>query len=567
MSNGFSKMNTFLTPEYSAWMSNKIKYSNNESSRTRPKHVIGKKFHSEWKNSFQTFLNDVGHRPSSEHMLLVRDSNVDFIPGNVFWCHIDDVTTKTNLTNVRTRKIDREAIRCDWEAMCLVMEPRNPTKPHVGEDWYNSFDAFARDISSKPYGNYKLVRRDPLSAYQKGNCYWKKQDSVDAENHSPEYTAWEAMRKRCIDESGSNYRNYGSRGISVCDRWNHSYRKFLEDMGRRPTDKHSIDRIDNDKGYSPDNCRWATVDEQLANRRNTRWITEADGTKISFNDYSIKYGISRETLDARHDRNTPYDKPVMKMNEKYAYRGKECITSELSKYSKHSPAFIQDRLAREYSPEEAVESPKCEFKKFYYYGELVEFHEIVKRFSICETRLNKLLAIGEEPEDAVACCRYARDFKDDVGRQSWLQYFSKEKGLPACVIYDLLKKGLTVDEALAKIYREGTTGAPYTREKILENAAMYSYNGKMLTSKEIGLLAKCSVFWLRAWLNKGYNASDAVALTKWGSLNRIRFGKYKWTLEFLCNEQKISPAALVAKIDTGMSADEAIPVLVKESTA
>jgi hypothetical protein len=82
----------------------------------------------------------------------------------------------------------------------------------------------------------------------------------------PEYWAWENMRQRCFNPSCRDFKYYGARGISVCDRWV-SFGAFILDMGLRPSRKHSLGRIDNDKGYSPDNCRWETPEQQLTNTR------------------------------------------------------------------------------------------------------------------------------------------------------------------------------------------------------------------------------------------------------------------------------------------------------------
>lgn len=93
-----------------------------------------------------------------------------------------------------------------------------------------------------------------------------------------EYNAWIHMRDRCNNPNNQNYSDYGGRGITVCDRWLHSFENFLADMGTAPKG-FTVDRIDNSKGYSPDNCRWATQKQQCNNRRpkRTSLMYELDG--------------------------------------------------------------------------------------------------------------------------------------------------------------------------------------------------------------------------------------------------------------------------------------------------
>ena len=82
----------------------------------------------------------------------------------------------------------------------------------------------------------------------------------------PEYFVWKSMRQRCNNPQSRDYPNYGGRCISVCKRWD-DFERFLTDMGFRPTEQHSLDRIDNDCGYSPGNCRWADATTQRLNQR------------------------------------------------------------------------------------------------------------------------------------------------------------------------------------------------------------------------------------------------------------------------------------------------------------
>ncbi|NOV25919.1 hypothetical protein E5S69_20670 [Cupriavidus necator] len=117
-------------------------------------------------------------------------------------------------------------------------------------------------------------------------------------SYTPEYRAWQTMRLRCCNPDNAAYADYGGRGITVCDRWLDSPENFLADMGQKPSPKHELDRIDNDKGYSPGNCRWATRKVNDRNRRNNRHL-EHDGVTRTLAEWSEITGINRDTLQKR----------------------------------------------------------------------------------------------------------------------------------------------------------------------------------------------------------------------------------------------------------------------------
>lgn len=113
------------------------------------------------------------------------------------------------------------------------------------------------------------------------------------------HAVWRMMRDRCSNPNNAAYKNYGGRGIRVCERWD-SFENFLNDMGSRP-DGYSIDRIDNDGNYEPSNCRWATTKQQLNNQRRNR-VIELNGERKTIAQWADSLGIDWYTLRSRLDR-------------------------------------------------------------------------------------------------------------------------------------------------------------------------------------------------------------------------------------------------------------------------
>lgn len=112
----------------------------------------------------------------------------------------------------------------------------------------------------------------------------------------PELAAWIQMNQRCFNPRCANFRHYGGRGITVCDRWRHSFQNFIDDMGLRPSSKHSIDRFpDRNGNYEKSNCRWATSKEQQRNKRTNLHIT-FNGETLCLAEWSEKTGIHVNTL-------------------------------------------------------------------------------------------------------------------------------------------------------------------------------------------------------------------------------------------------------------------------------
>jgi len=120
---------------------------------------------------------------------------------------------------------------------------------------------------------------------------------------NPEYQVWKNMRRRCYSPTASGYANYGARGIAVCNRWlgKQGFANFLLDMGPIPSPKYTIDRIDNDGNYEPQNCRWATRLEQGRNKRRNRLVSH-EGKTLAISEWSEITGVNRRTIAARLDK-------------------------------------------------------------------------------------------------------------------------------------------------------------------------------------------------------------------------------------------------------------------------
>ena len=116
---------------------------------------------------------------------------------------------------------------------------------------------------------------------------------------TPEYDAWKHMKDRCFNPNYQHYSHYGGRGIGVCDRWKNSFENFLADMGTKPSPKHSLDRIDNDGDYCPENCKWSTKKEQQNNQRNNKPLITIGSKTYTIAQWGIEMGYGKTVIYMR----------------------------------------------------------------------------------------------------------------------------------------------------------------------------------------------------------------------------------------------------------------------------
>ena len=158
-----------------------------------------------------------------------------------------------------------------------------------------------------------LRRGDCISC----GCYNKIKTTKHGMTRTPTYVSWQSLIARCIKLNNDQYKYYGGRGITVCERWldkNNGFINFLSDMGERPQGK-TIDRIDNNGNYCPENCKWSDAKTQNRNRKCSRMI-EYNGETLNLIAWAERTGINEATISSRlkmgwsvHDA---LNKPVMK---------------------------------------------------------------------------------------------------------------------------------------------------------------------------------------------------------------------------------------------------------------
>lgn len=140
---------------------------------------------------------------------------------------------------------------------------------------------------------------------------------------TPTYRSWQHMMERCYDEDSKNWHRYGGRGITVCDRWRNSFENFLEDMGIKPSGT-TIDRINNDGNYGPENCRWADKWQQAWNTSQNKRITY-NGESKCLHEWAFIYDVSFTTLRTRLGRGWTMDQAVSKEKRPNPCKGRTRI--------------------------------------------------------------------------------------------------------------------------------------------------------------------------------------------------------------------------------------------------
>ena len=235
--------------------------------------------------------------------------------------------------------------------------PRRSLKSNVCKQCHNTE---SRSLYSK---NIDKSRERGRTKYNRLNLNWKEK------RHPLKFT-YKNMLQRCFDKNYERYRDWGGRGITVCDRWKNSFENFCKDMGPKPGPEYSIERTDNNGNYEPSNCRWATKKEQNNNKRNNiiyrTSISEESpiyypyGNLTALKEFSEKVNLPLIIAKYRYAQNwdpewilsSDFD------NRYYEYKGHKYNMTELSLLSGMQNSTIHERILKhKWSVQEAVETP------------------------------------------------------------------------------------------------------------------------------------------------------------------------------------------------------------------
>jgi len=177
--------------------------------------------------------------------------------------------------------------------------------------------------------------------------------------YTPEYEIWKGMKHRCNNKNNSHYKYYGGRGIKVCERWK-KFINFWEDIGQRPSNEYSIHRKDNDGHYEPENCIWATDEEQIDEKSNTVWVIfNGENTKVK--DLAKRFDIDNNIVRGRLKKGWSLEKSLTTPhNTRFKYiefNGQTLTITQWSKKYNIKKVTLCNRLRKGWDFEKAVTTP------------------------------------------------------------------------------------------------------------------------------------------------------------------------------------------------------------------
>lgn len=215
------------------------------------------------------------------------------------------------------------------------------------------------DLDNVKRGNTTRCRECAIKSRAEKRATHKKSSSFKGED--PEgyatYTIWQAIKRRCNNESDVRFNDYGGRGISIDESWAVSFERFISDMGIRPSPRHQIDRIDNNGDYEPSNCRWATRKENARNKRNNV-VLSARGMSMCVSEWSEILGVSQGVISARIRRGWSEERALFGDRHKKVYNtpeGQFKTLKEVQEFYSMSSSGVHSRFKSKNFPDWRIE--------------------------------------------------------------------------------------------------------------------------------------------------------------------------------------------------------------------
>lgn len=337
----------------------------------------------------------------------------------------------------------------------------------------------------------------------------KRKPEKHGMSRTPEYSAWRHMLHRCYAPQCKEYRNYGGRGITVCDRWKESFSNFYHDMGPRTSPKHSLDRLYNDGNYEPSNCAWRTSKEQGNNRRTCITVILPSGEEVSPETASKILNIKKATLFSRLRQNTPLDAKVLEHNREHFYKDGYYTCKQLSDIKGVPAKLISSRIASGMPVEKATEMPIQSTDTYLYKGEYLTVGEIAEKTDIKAYTLLFHIRKGLSAEEVVNYIKYGnpttkamesktRKLYEYKGQLYTVYGLTRICDIPSNVLADRLHSGMPVEKAVETPIRE---------------VNLYKFKDSYVSIPElVGITGIPRTSLRREIVVKGYTADEAVDL-------------------------------------------------------